>query len=308
MRNLFSFLFVVLFSFCSNAQLMRSEVYDFSVGDYFGLEHKAASGSSSSLLVVRNEMFHVLSKQLSITTDSVVYSVERQTYIPALPNGSGGTYPPIYTVDTITILHTQLNSPFSAGISDHVFGNILYMFYEDPTNECYSPFDTLIPSPLCINNSGQAVSFGMNPNLNGSDTCAIEPYISSYIAYSHAGGPYGGMECPGDLTVSQYLIHLKFVNHNGVACGEFPGFFVGLEDFTTLELALYPNPSETNLVIEGISSIATLILISSDGKDITRDVSWNQLTVNVEQLSSGIYYLLVSDPTGKCGTIRFTKN
>lgn len=306
MKHLFIFLFGLTFTLTSNAQLLRSEVYDFSIGDYFGLEHKS-SNNGSPLYSVRYQMFHILSKQLSITADSVSYVAERQTYIPALPNGSGGATTPSYDIDTVSFLYKELNSPFSPLISNHTFGNSLNVFYENPTDECYNPFDSLMPSPLCINNSGQAVNFGMDPYFNDSDTCAFEPFVSSYFAYSHAGGPYGGVYNPGDPTTPQYFIDLNFVNHNGVACGNFPGFFVAVDEVNALELTVYPNPASTNLVVEGISSIATLNMRSSDGKDVSNKVNWNQLTIDVQQLSPGVYFLFVTDPSGKNGMIRFTK-
>lgn len=306
MKNLFFFLFGIAISFSSTAQLMRSEVYDFSVGDYFGLEHKSAY-NGSPLYTVRHQMFHILSKQLSVTADSVNYIAERQTYIPALPNGSGGATAPSYSIDTISFLYKQLNSPFSPLISGHTFGNSLNVFYENPTNECYNPYDSLIPSPLCINNSGQAINFGMEPYFNDSDTCAFEPYVSSYIAYSHAGGPYGGMSCPGDPTVPQYYISLKYVDHNGVSCGTFPSFFVGVAENEQFQLTIFPNPTRGKLSLQGIKQIVACEVFTAEGKNVSDNITWNGIEVDVTKLSSGSFVLKVIDASNKIGVARFVK-
>jgi hypothetical protein len=306
MKNSILLFCLVFTSLFGQSQVMRSEVYDFSVGDYFGLEHKAST-SSLPLLVVRNEMFHIISKVLSVTSDSVTYIAERQTYIPALPNGSGGATAPSYSIDTISFLYKQLNSPFSPLISGHTFGNSLNVFYENPTNECYNPYDSLIPSPLCINNSGQAINFGMEPYFNDSDTCAFEPYVSSYIAYSHAGGPYGGMSCQGDPTVPQYYISLKYVDHNGIACGTFPCFFVGVEENKQIQLTLFPNPTRGRLSLQGLEQIVACEVFTAEGKNVTDNITWNGMEVDVTKLSSGSYILKVMDASNKIGVARFVK-
>lgn len=306
MKNTILLFCLVFTSLFGQSQVMRSEVYDFSVGDYFGLEHKAST-SSLPLLVVRNEMFHIISKVLSVTSDSVTYIAERQTYIPALPNGSGGSYPSSYSIDTITFSHVQLNSPYSPAIWDSVFGNNMQRFFESDTNDCYNPLDTLIPSPLCINNSGVAAHFGMFVNVNSMDSCGMEPYFSEYFAYSHAGGPYGGMSCPGDPTVPQYYISLKYVDHVGVACGEFPSFFVGVGENEQIQLTLFPNPTRGKLSLQGIEQIVACEVFTAEGKNVSDNITWNGIDVDVTKLSSGSYILKVIDASNKIGVARFVK-
>lgn len=296
---------ILLFSSISFSQLMRSEVYDFSVGDYFGLKNKATY-QGMGMLTVRYQMFHILTKQLSVTGDSVTYSAQRQSYFPPLPSGSGGITPPSYSVDTFAFIHTNLNTPYSPAIWDHVFGNYATWFWESDTTGCYSSVDTIIPSPWCFNNSGQAYHFGMH--IGNMDSCiTIEPFISDYYAYSHAGGPYGGKECPGDPSVPSFWVELFYVVHNGVECGQFPDFFLGLEDYNRLSLEVYPNPVDDKLTIRGVESIQSFLITSSDGKMIGGVTLENNNIIDVAHLKKGIYFLHLKDFSGRNGTIRFVK-
>lgn len=305
MKNylLISLLFFI--PYFGSAQLMRSEVYDFSVGDYFGLEHKTNPVGSSSMISVRYQMFHILTKQISVTTDSVTYTAQRQTYIPSLPDGSGGVTPSSYDLDTISFLHKNLNMPFSPNMWDHVFGNVATQFWDSDTNACYLSLDTLIPSPLCINNSGQANHFGMH--IADMDSCELEPLISDYYAYSHAGGPYGGKERPGDPTEQHFLVKLFYVVHEGVECGQFPDFFLNVKENQLLHLTAFPNPVQDKLIIRGVDEIRTGIVVSAEGKMVSDDLIRNGNELDVSRLKSGVYFLKITDQSGNFGVLRFVK-
>lgn len=304
MKNLLLSSVLILFSQSSFSQLMRSEVYDFTVDDYFGLENKANS-PNSGMITVGYQMIHILAKQLSVTGDSVTYLAQRQTYIPELPNGTGGSIPPSYSIDTFAFMHTYLNTVYSPAIWDNVFGNTVTHFWDSDTNECYNSIDTIIPSPFCINNSGQAYHFGMH--IHNMDSCGIEPYMSDYYAYSHAGGPYGGKECPGDPTAQSFLVELFYVVHNGVECGQFPDFFLGLGQHDQLSLEIFPNPVRDKLTIRGVESIQTFLITSSDGKIIDDLSIENDTVIDVTNLDNGIYFLQLTDNTGRNGIVRFVK-
>jgi hypothetical protein len=304
MKHLILSILLLLLSQSSFSQLMRSEVYDFTIGDYFGLENKA-SVSGSGIMTVRYQMIHILTKQLSATTDSVTYSAQRQTYFPSLPNGSGGGTTPSYSIDTFTFMHTNLNTAFSPEIWDNVFGNSVTHFWDSDTNECYNALDTLIPSPWCFNNSGQASHFGMH--INNPDSCELEASSSDYYAYSHAGGPYGGKGPSGDPTELTLLVELFYVVHNGVECGQFPTFFLGISEETQLVLNVSPNPAQDKITVLGITAIGTCTVLSSDGKNVSQKIAWKENEVDVSSLDSGTYFLKVTDESGKTGTVRFVK-
>lgn len=306
MKNLLLSAVFFASTFIGFSQLMRSEVYDFSVGNYYGLKFRANASGSTTMYTVRYQLFHILSKQLSVTTDSVTYTAQRQTYIPPLPNGSGGAFPSSYSLDTVTFMHQSLNVAYSPEIFDNVFGNPVSHFWDTNTNECYTALDTLIPSPLCFNNSGQANHFGMH--LNIMDSCpTIEPYISDYYAYSHAGGPYGGKQNPGDPTVANYLVELFYVVHNGVECGQLPDFFLNTNENNQLVLNAYPNPVVDELIISGISGIKNCTVFTTEGKSASSQISWKDNVVEVSKLAPGVYFLQLEDNSGKSGIVKFMK-
>lgn len=304
MKNQLLCSFFALVSAFSSAQLMRSEVYDFSVGNYYGLSFTASDLTNT--YTVKYQMFRILTKQYYSTGDSVTYTAQRQTYIPSLPNGSGGGTPSSYAMDTVSFSHTSLSLPYSPDMPDLVFGNQTTYFWDNDTNACYNPLDTIIPSPLCITNSGQEAHFGMFIHI--MDSCSgIEPLISEYHAYSNAGGPYGGMQNPGDPTYSNYLNELFYVVHNGVECGQFPSFFLNVNDYQELHLEAYPNPVQNNLTITGVNSFKSVVLYSSDGKIVNSNLSWNAHVLDVSSLDTGFYFLKITDETGKSGLVRFVK-
>ncbi|MNJ84057.1 hypothetical protein D3C87_14970 [compost metagenome] len=283
---------------------MRSEVYDFSIGDYFGLENKA-DGPNSGMMTVRYQMIHILTKELSVTGDSVTYSAQRQLYVPELPDGSGGTIPPSYSIDTFTFMHKQLNTPYSPEIWDDVFGNTVTQFWDSDTNECYNSMDTIIPSPLCINNSGQAYHFGMH--IHNMDSCSLEPYISDYYAYSHAGGPYGGFEQPGDPSHWSYLIDIFYVSHNGVACGQFPEFFLSTTELSVPTLTIYPNPASDVLNIEGLKTQSTARICELNGAVLRDKIPVINNQINIDFLQPGFYLLHLQGENSASFVRRFSK-
>lgn len=304
MKNLLVSSILVFVSQFSFSQLMRSEVYDFTVGDYFGLKNKATD-LNIGMITVRYQMIHILTKQLSVTGDSVTYSAQRQIYIPELPNGSGGGFPSSYSIDTFTFMHKQLNALYSPEIWDHVFGNTATQFWDADTNECYQSLDTLIPSPWCFNNSGQANHFGMH--LGNSDSCEIEPYWSDYYAYSHAGGPYGGKEHPGDPTEQSFLVELFYVVHNGVECGQFPDFFLGTSEFSVPTIVIYPNPVSDVLNLEGLKVQSNARICALNGAVLHDEIQVIDNRITLEFLPPGFYLLYLKSENGEAFVQRFTK-
>lgn len=304
MKNLLLSSILVFVSQFSFSQLMRSEVYDFTVGDYFGLENKATH-QSIGMITFRYQMIHILTKQLSATGDLVNYSAQRQTYFPPLPNGSGGITPTSYSVDTFTFIHANLNAPYSPGSGDHVFGNYATWFWESDATGCYNSVDTLIPSPWCFNNSGQAYHFGMD--ISNMDSCDLEPLISDYHAYSHAGGPYGGKQRPGDPTEQSFLVNLFYVVHNGVECGELPDFFLGTSELSVPTIVIYPNPASGVLNLEGLTSQYTAHVCDLNGAVLSNGIPVIDNQVNIEFLRSGFYLLYLRGENGTSFVQRFSK-
>lgn len=307
MKNFLLSSILVIVSQFSFSQLMRSEVYDFFIGNYYGIVIKSNAPSSGiqSPIISGYQMFHILTKELSVTGDSVTYSAQRQTYIPALPNGSGGATPPSYSIDTFTFMHKQLNTTYSPEIWDHVFGNTATHFWDSDTNECYNSLDVLIPSPWCFNNSGQANHFGMH--IDNGDSCSLEPLISDYYAYSHAGGPYGGKQRPGDPTEFAILYELFYVVHDGVECGQFPDFFLGTSELSVPTIMIYPNPVSNVLNLEGLKIQSNARICELNGAILAHEIPVVDNQIDIEFLQPGFYLLYLQSENGASFVQRFTK-
>ncbi|MDR0801104.1 T9SS type A sorting domain-containing protein [Fluviicola sp.] len=307
MKNLLT---LVLSSFAftvSYSQLLRGEIYDFSIGDYYGIHHVESNNQPGSAVTWQIQMFHILEKQLSDDGDSVIYSAQRQTYMPQL--GPGQT--PSLQIDTFQFSHFHLNSFYSPTDLDLIFGNQpqIIMFWFDDTTGCYSQPTTLSDSDFCPSIISQSFSYGMqiDPSMgNCAMIYGIEPYISDYTVFSHAGGPYGGKQNSGDWDL--HRIHLVYVNHNGTECGYFPSYFLNLEEANPLKISVSPNPCIDNISVNGIEAVKSFVLSTSEGR-IMDNVTLNSLTdFDVSKLATGIYFLHVTDNQDKSGIVRFIKN
>jgi hypothetical protein len=97
------------------------------------------------------------------------------------------------------------------------------------------------------------------------------------------------------------------VDHNGIACGTFPCFFVGVEENKQIQLTLFPNPTRGRLSLQGLEQIVACEVFTAEGKNVTDNITWNGMEVDVTKLSSGSYILKVMDASNKIGVARFVK-
>lgn len=295
---LFSFFFVSTISY---SQLLRSEVYDFSVGDYYGIRHVSNNAGQFNDVNWKMQMFHILEKQVSVGGDTVVYSAQRQTYFPPI-NGSN----PSLQIDTFQFSHVNLTATYSPTDTDLTFGNALERFWYNDTTSCYSQLVSTSSSAFCPSVINQVFDYGMQ--INVVDSCnSIEPFVSDYEVFSHAGGPYGGKSNPGEPTYVKNLIYLDYVNHDGVECGGFPSYFLNVDHEDLLKLSVSPNPCADNLSVNGIEAIKSFTIVTSEGRMVD-GVTLDSLTnLDVSKLTSGIYFLRLTNNRDKSGIVRFVK-
>ena len=79
-------------------------------------------------------------------------------------------------------------------------------------------------------------------------------------------------------------------------------FNVGVEDGTMGELAVYPNPAEDYIKIEGLEANASYIIISANGAIVATGSDYNGEYIDISNLASGTYLLRSGD-----NTLRFIK-
>ncbi|MGV3610178.1 MAG: T9SS type A sorting domain-containing protein [Fluviicola sp.] len=309
MKNLFLSTFFIASTFIGFSQLMRSEVYNFSVGDYFGIEYRAGTWYGDEQHT-KDYMYHILSKQLSSNGDTAFYSAQRQIYLRPLPDGSGGYTPSSLSIDTFTFSYTHLNQAYNLLDNDHTFGNYVNIYWQIDTSNCDTSSIAVSAAEFCPGLISQQMEFSYS-HMNYEEGCSggEKGYLSNYKVYSHAGGPYGGRNHPQPNPLFFYDNYdLFFFSHNAAVCGgSFPNYFLNVEDPNLLKFSVFPNPANDQLTIEGVEAIESYVLMSADGKQVDQPELLTSYTLDVSHLNSGIYLLRLTVESGKTGVVRFVK-
>lgn len=301
MKKLLTFLLAFFALQVSYSQLLRSEVYDFAIGDYYGIKHRANASGNPNIYTWKIQMFHILDKELSITGDSVTYSAQRQTYFPSIQGSN-----PSLEIDTFQFSHFNLNSAYSPTDYDQTFGNSLEYFWYIDTTGCYMADSSSSSSNFCPGVINQKMECSMQIDI--MDSCnSSKPYVSSHEVFSHAGGPYGGQYNPADPSIPARFIDLDYVNHNGIECGTFPDYFLGLKERNQLNISVSPNPATDKLSVSGIEGIKSFTISSFEGKMVNNVVLDAGNNLDVSKLTAGIYFLCLTDNQDRIGMVRFVK-
>lgn len=301
-------LFVLSANTCFS-QLLRKDVYNFSVGDYFGVTYRTGTWSGDEQHT-KDYMYHILSKQLSPSEDTVVYSAQRQIYLRPLPDGNGGTFPSSLTIDTFSFSYTNLNAPYHILDNDHTFGNQLGIYWQIDTSDCDTSSISTINSDLCPDLLSQKMQFTYS-HMNTSQECADgeKGYFSIYEVYSHAGGPYGGRSHPQPFPLFSYdNYRLFFVAQNGVSCGSFPDYFLHVEEHDQRAFSVFPNPANDQLSIAGTGAIERIELVDLTNKTVLKSDNLTNKRIDISNLPAGVYLLRIDKGAGKYETHRIIKS
>jgi hypothetical protein len=78
---------------------------------------------------------------------------------------------------------------------------------------------------------------------------------------------------------------------------------VGINDISTSDVNIYPNPNNGQFIINGIED-ASVDVYSITGKIITKQLSTNGF-INIENISNGVYFIKITTEEGIV-TKRFT--
>lgn len=81
-----------------------------------------------------------------------------------------------------------------------------------------------------------------------------------------------------------------------------------VEKIDELKFNIYPNPTENSVFVGGLNSAEkyNIEILSIDGKQISNQ-ELNGNSINIQDLSSGIYFVKVTDNEGKIGMQKITK-
>lgn len=293
MKNVLSLCFFLLLAKLGFSQLLRKDIYDFAIGDAYGVSHYWHPSGGSGYVTHRYDLFQITGKTYNLDSSVVNYTANTQTYIPPLPGDPDDT---LY-FGTTSFSHDDLLSNYSYTSPGAPFGLSLTVFMlEEPDPDSCLIVDSLQAPFDCNGLSLQQFSFGMIPT---EFPPCFEPNISEYFVREKCGGPYGGWSNPGDPTASYGGISLLYSEVGEESCGQFPDFFVGLNERNEPELTVFPNPSAGTVKISSNQSLSELHLLTIDGQLLkvyqTHDLS---AEIDLANLPSGLYLIRMQSERG----------
>src|SRR5690554_1642018 len=85
------------------------------------------------------------------------------------------------------------------------------------------------------------------------------------------------------------------------------GTAVGIEQFTTLKLNVYPNPTNDIVNIETDEQLSNYIIYDVSGRQIQSHLFTGSNQINLQNVSTGVYFIKVITVQGNSGTVRVVK-
>lgn len=116
-----------------------------------------------------------------------------------------------------------------------------------------------------------------------------------------------GLEYSSDITDSRnYLINDLGWTINGDSEGDCE--FLSAEDFSASSFKMYPNPTAGEFTVIGLAINSTIKIFDTQGKLMfSQTAQQNQLTLDVSNFASGIYFLQVIESNGALTTKKWIK-
>jgi hypothetical protein len=171
----------------------------------------------------------------------------------------------------------------------------------------------LLERVFCSNNQLSSLDFSSNPLFNQLD-CINNPNLSSvniqngatqllgtqtYYNQCWTGLPNLTTICADDnelVVLQNYLtscgIDISSINFHGNCA-------LGNDEFGNDSIQIYPNPATDNVNINYNHNIKTIELIDVQGRIlVSKMVNENQVTFDVSDYSSGVYYLKITGDGG----------
>jgi hypothetical protein len=266
---------IILFkATCSYNQttLLRSQVYDFDIGDVFMTAFTEYNNGGQGYTDYRLDTIKTI---LTNTLDTFKYVTSSYTFYSYF-SWPANTYSGYMRFnDTITI--SGMDS-----MANH------YAFYF-----CAASSDTVLADPelcdaLAWTETAQEDSCWYESSL--VEGCGGPYYYNSVL--SPSGNGYG---------VSLSLIYF---NKSGIECGQ---IVTGNEEIENVKyLKLYPNPVDQFIYLDGVEFNDQLTLYSIDGHRL-HSMNYSGQPVTVEGLNEGIYFLQISSGNNKNSVLKFVK-
>lgn len=279
------------------SQLLRKDVYNFSVGDVYSIRYKWHQGSNNFTGNVRYIMCRILEKEYNSDSSQVSYFAQRQTYIPSLPLGNGTGSAPEFQIDSVTFSYTQLLMDYRTDYNESGFGSAGPLMLDNYGFTC-TRLDSSYTVEYCNSFTTNRFNFGIV--INNPDSCSVEVPVSHYYVGEKIGGPYGEWYYAemSDPTANYWGTFLDYYYKDGEACGDFPEYFLGIEEHEVNQFTVYPVPASEMLHIKGEAKIERIELMDLRNKLVLKATDLTGKQIDISDLPSGVYLLRVYTGAG----------
>lgn len=265
MKKLFLLIFLCSVNDLLKAQtLTRREVFDLQVGDELGISVSFRGRTLQWLKVIQRE---------EVGMDSVVISFYRRQLAFKMEGN-------VLSVDTLVMHEGRLSEPYFKNfeqmdtfVIDSVFRSNSFQLRDTAFNDaCGTLFNERLR-----NESTEAYT----ENRTTRAYKGLGVYVS---LMTFSGGPFGPEY---DVETLEYYVK------NGDTCGNVKDFPLSIQSSSKEPYwHLYPNPSIGELMVSGCE-IFQYILYDNKGEAVKHGDSIEQEPINVQELSAGLYFLLV---------------
>lgn len=278
MKTLFTVLFIFLLYHVADSQELMTigEVFDFETGDEF------QTRSTANFQPPNADRITVTGKYYSENMDTVFYNLSHDIYYTTV-NWEGEPFLEYhFGIFNNTVFYTDLDS----SLLHYDFGFSVNQYFENSTPLC----DSLI--------NGCAYSWG--PGFED------DYYINEYgrgigMTYEYHYSGMGGYE----LSKNTLFYYKKGIEICGTPDMTHVGTqLLGLEQ----ELTVFPNPAGKDIYLKGIFDEVNCTVLNAMGQPvICKKLNMNDNNLNIEQLSAGMYFLLVESNNNPI-MLKFIKN
>jgi hypothetical protein len=199
------------------------------------------------------------------------------------------------------------------GIQSYSYANEQKMEYITPNPE----FEKL---PGEVAYMGWAYSYDLpdsNTKIDKTATLAVQEYNENcwgmvffggcetdHVYLKGLGGPYRSCSNLPFMSVESTLVYYK----KGNTTWGTPLTIVGIEnEAEKTEIEVYPNPANNFLYIKNVTPDSNFEIWDITGKTVAQGMFSHANTISVQNLTKGVYFLIVTGRNGEVKTCRFLK-
>ena len=152
-------------------------------------------------------------------------------------------------------------------------------------------------SPFCTSNGGAWTAFGNTDNTGTPNPTA--PYTQTYTFNTPEGATYAYICIGTKGAVSQLQINSVSLVYDGPA--------LSTKDSEKPLLTVYPNPATNEVTIKNIQGAFLYNIYNVSGNLLKTEANQISESINISDLSAGMYFLEIADKNNIKSTVRIMK-